>query len=286
MDILELCENLKSDITAGNYKKNNYVDKKNKTIHYVDIYLEKKFTFIMALKNRSERALLSIKSIVNSDSIKLINIYGGGMIVTDNEKLASKVRMEIARSGSKSKIPFKKIVSALLEKIFLSTFISFPFLYLLAIPYWHKRIYGLYRKMQRLSAPRYPFTDVQAFIGLEKLRTLKERIAYRQEQAHLFKSLLNNKLMFQQIGNEILTNYYFFVALLPGSAWKTRKFLLMRGIDAGIGAEIADNCSSILESIDCHNTKIIFRQAIQLPLHEDLTKSNLHYIAGVLNKIF
>lgn len=220
------------------------------------------------------------------ETIKPLNTYGGGMVVTNDEKLATKVRELIIPYRNQARIPLKKIIATYFENWFLSTSFSFPFLYLLASKYFNKKMYNFYRRTQRLSTARYSFTDFQAFVGLEKLKTLEKRIASRREKADLLKSLLDTKIIPQQIDEKITPNYYFFVALFPFNISKIRRFLLMRGIDAGIGAEIADDCGSFLKRVDCPNVKKVFQRSIQLPLHEGVTNSNICYIANALNSIF
>jgi dTDP-4-amino-4,6-dideoxygalactose transaminase len=220
------------------------------------------------------------------ETIKPVNTYGGGMVVTDNEKLAGKVCEASLHQRSKVYVPIKKNIIAFFENLCLPTPLFFPILYLLASPRWNKKISYLYRTLQKSLAPRQLFSDAQAFIGIEKLKTLEKRIALRQAQASLFKSLLSNKVTPQQIGDEISPNYYFFVALLPSNIWEVRKFLLMHGIDAGIGAEIADDCGSILGRTDCPNTTEVFQQAIQLPLHEGMSKYHIWYVVEVLGELF
>ena len=218
------------------------------------------------------------------ETIKPINTYGGGMVLTNDERLVSKAREAAVHYRSQARIPLKKIIAAYFESWFLPTPLSFPFLYLLASPRWNKKVYSLYRTVQRSSAPRQIFSDFQAFLGLERLKTLEKRIASRQTQASLLKSLLNSNVVPQQIGEGMYPNYYFFVALLPFNVLEARRFLLMHGIDASIGAEIADDCGSILGRIDCPNAKGVFQRAIQLPLHEGMPESYIQYITEVLKK--
>lgn len=219
------------------------------------------------------------------ETIKPVNTYGGGMIVTNNEKLASAARKLSVCDAPRSKVPLKKITAAFFERAFLGTPLSFPGLYLLASPYWNGKISDLYRAGQRLSASKNSFSGFQGFLGVEKLKTLKERAAHRRKQAGLFKSLLNPEVVSQKIIEGAIPNYYFFVALLPVDTWKARKILLMSGVDAGIKAEIADDCAGFMGYKDCPGAKEIFDRAIQLPLHEGLDKDDIYYIAGLLNKI-
>jgi len=223
-------------------------------------------------------------SFFSLDTIKPVNTYGGGMVATDDEELAQNVREVNNSSWVSSKVPFKKIISAYLENYFLPSPLSFPVLYLFTSQLWGKKMFNLYKKIQKLSVANSSFTDLQAFIGLEKLKTLKERITKRQTQARLLKSLLSRRIMPQKISDAMSPNYYFFVALIPNDIHRVRKFLLFHGIDAGIGAEIADDCAGYLRQTNCPNATQVFRHAIHLPLHEGLSPYHIRYIARVLER--
>jgi dTDP-4-amino-4,6-dideoxygalactose transaminase len=177
------------------------------------------------------------------------------------------------------------MVMARLENCFLPTPLSLPLLYLLAWPYWHKKIYSFYRKLQGLTNTKGVFSGFQSFLGIEKLNTLEQRVSQRNTQAWLLKSLLNEKIKVQRSPEGSSPNYYFFVSILPGDVWRARKFLLVHGVDAGIEAEIADDCGKYLGLTDCHSAAEIFRQAIQIPLHEGMSESNIRYVAKILNKL-
>jgi perosamine synthetase len=218
------------------------------------------------------------------ETIKPVNAYGGGMVVTNNEKIASRARKASTGQAVKGGLPLKKIITAFFEHCLLGTPLSFPGLYLLALRGWHEKIYNFYRISQRLSASKNSFTGIQAFLGVEKLKTLKERAARRQVKADLFKSLLDLRNKPQRIIENSVSNYYFFVSLLSADAWRIRKMLLAHGVDAGIKAEIADDCAGFLSYNDCPNAKEVFDRAIQLPLHEGLSRDNINRIAYLLNK--
>lgn len=219
------------------------------------------------------------------ETIKPVNTYGGGMIVTNNDKIADKIRNTLGGIRVNAGIPFKKMILARLEDYFLSTPLFYPGLYLLASAYWHKKIYSFYRKLQGAANVKGGFCGFQALIGMEKLNTLEQRVSQRNIQALLLRSLLNEKIKVQRILEGANSNYYFFVFLLPGDIWRARKFLLMHGVDAGIEAEIADDCGKYLGSADCHSAAEIFRHSIQIPLHEGMSEANIRYLAETLNRL-
>ena len=178
----------------------------------------------------------------------------------------------------------KKALVACLEDKLLSTPLAFPFLYLLASARWKKRMTAFYRSLRKSSSAQYPLTGIQAFLGLKKIKTLEERNAKRRRQARLLSSLLPDQVRPQQIKKEALPNYYFFVALLPAKVPEIRRQLLLRGIDAGIRDEIADDCGVMLGYRDCPNATRVFQHAIQLPLHETMSERHIRRVAQVLKE--
>jgi len=224
-------------------------------------------------------------SFFSFEVIKPLNTYGGGMVVTNNKKLAEEVRRLSCQSNTEATVCFKKIYTAFFESYFLSTFLSFPFLYLLSSRKFNKVIYKIYRRMQNTSKARKPFTGFQAYLGLCKLATLEQRIRKRQELANHFKSLLSADIAPQGIEFDSTPNYYFFVARLPSNTDLVRRKLLKQGIDAGIGSEIADDCGAALNHQDCPKARQVFMQTIQLPLYEGLSIDDIEYLSNKLKSV-
>ena len=224
-------------------------------------------------------------SFFSFEAIKPINTYGGGMIATDDSKLANKIRQSIENYKKSNFNVVKKMIVANLENIFISTIFSFPFFYLLASPKLKEKTASFYRLMHGHPSPHQGYTELQACLGIEKLKTLNERIKIRQKKAGILKSLLNKNIKPQKILTKASTNYYFFVALLPSGCdiIKTRKLLLKKGIDAGIEDEVTDDCGLILGKKDCPNAEKVFKSAIHLPLYSGLSDSQIEYIVKVLN---
>ena len=216
------------------------------------------------------------------DTIKPINTYGGGMVVTNDGELANKVRQAVTHYQSRKAALIKKVILAYLENKFLPTPLAFPALYLLASARGKERMTAFYRSLRKSSTARCPLTGLQAFLGLKKIETLEERNAKRRRQAYLLRSLLPDQVRPQQIKKETLPNYYFFVALLPAKVPEIRKQLLMHGVDAGIGDEIADDCGVMLGYKDCPNATRVFQHAIQLPLYEAMSEHHIRRVAQVL----
>ena len=219
------------------------------------------------------------------EAIKPINTYGGSMVVTNNSELADKIKGVIKNYKKSNLSVIKKMIVANLENVFLPTIFSFPFLYFLASPKLKEKITLFYRFIQGHPISNQGYTELQAQLGIEKLKNLDKRIEMRSKKARVLKSLLNKKIRLQNVLKGSTSNYYFFVALLPDD-WdiiKIRKLLLKKGIDAGIEDEITDDCGAIQGRKDCPNATKVFKSAIHLPLYESLSTNKIQKIADSLN---
>lgn len=217
------------------------------------------------------------------ETIKPINTYGGGMIVTDDDSLAKCARESVRRLESATSI-LKKVAASYLERLLFSTSIAFLPLSLLATEKGHKSMTSLYRSIQHAPKIDRQYSEIQAALGLEKIKTLANRISKRLAKAKKLKSLLPQTIQTQRILPGAETNYYFFVVLLPDDASAVRKHLLIRGFDSGIGYEITDNCAVALKYNDCPHIQKIFKRAIHLPVHERMDDYQIERLGKFLKK--
>ena len=227
-----------------------------------------------------------IASFFSFDTIKLVNTYGGGMIVTDDDGIAFRIKEELKKLNFISQIPFKKFVSALLEYILSFTPMYFIPLALLAGDKTGPTMYSLYRKVQEKSAPRGGLSGFQARVGIEKLETLCERIQRRKKLTEIYKEGLEHKMNFQYSSFKVKPNYYLLVGKIRKKVdiEELRRKLLLKGIDIGIKSEIVDNCGEYLGAQDCKIASEIYNNVIQLPLYEDLRIRDVKYIIQMLGK--
>jgi dTDP-4-amino-4,6-dideoxygalactose transaminase len=222
-------------------------------------------------------------SFFSFESMKPVNTYGGGMILTDDTTMVERLRQMTAGYKKTDSVPFKKMVVALTESILFSTPFVWPFLYLLSSRRLNAKLARLYRLVQKPPGPDAAFGVFQARIGLEKIKTLSARIKKRQTAADFLKGLLDSRFKPQAVNAGSSHNYYFFVVLVPQDVWRVRRFLLRRGIDAGIASEVTDNCGKMLGQ-DCPGANEVFNRAIQLPLYEGLSEQKIRRIARALNE--
>jgi len=217
------------------------------------------------------------------ETIKPINTYGGGMIVTDDDSISEYARQEISRLEQPAGI-LKKVMATYLERLFFLSSLSFFPLLLLASKSGNCLMTSLYRSVQHAPTRHRKYSSIQAQLGLRKIKTLNERTGKRQEKAEKLKSLLPDMVKVQNSLPGAEPNYYFFVALLPEEAAPVRKHLLIRGFDAGIAGEIADNCAECMGLNDCPSVREVFDRTIHLPLHEGMDDHMIERLAALFRK--
>lgn len=226
-------------------------------------------------------------SFFSFETIKPLNLYGGGMVMTNDPGLAERISGLAASMHSRRGVPLKKIAFAFCERLFLPTPLSGLVLAPLAARRLHRFAYGAYRFGQRCSRPSSSgLTGFQSYLGLLKLKSLDERIRRRQEQAATLCAMLRDPIRPQRIVPGGESNYYFFVVQVPDRAWEARFHLLKKGVDAGVEAEIADDCARAFNDDRCPVTAGVSARALHLPLHEGMTLRQLCHVAESLNAFY
>ncbi len=216
---------------------------------------------------------------------KPINTYGGGVVVTRDAGLAAFIRNSIVNAVPNPAGVEAKVRATRMERFLLGTGLGFPLLYLLATPALKERVSRMYRSAQHVPAADSRYSCVQARVGLAKLPGLRERLAERAERAELLRSLLDPAIRVQRVEPGTTPTWYFFVAILPCPAGPVRKRLLMRGIDAAIEEEIADDCASLLRDAGCPTVAKVFPRAIALPMYDGIEEARIRRVAKTLNHV-
>lgn len=220
---------------------------------------------------------------------KPINTFGGGMVVTDDERVARYVKGKVLGLSPKNSRLYQKIISAYFERIFEKTVIFDIFVWFFYFKPTTKIISIVYRLLQggtRLKEARY--TSLQAFIGLKQLNCLDDINRARIAKAELLISHLDSTLEPQIPEKNAIRNFYFFVVGFKNSinSGEIRKEFIRNNIDVGIEGEIADDCSrSVIQDKSFPVARRIYHNAILLPMHEKLKDSEVFHIAKVCNKI-
>ena len=225
-------------------------------------------------------------SFFSFEPTKPANTFGGGMVATRDRGLADFVKSRTLDDRS-DLAPFKKRMRAVrMERFMFASGLAFPALFLLATPQTKAVMNRLYRSVQHAFPGAVGYSAIQARLGLKKIQDLPDRIESRHQRVLQLQSLLRPEIRIQRLEKGATSTWYFLVAVLPVAAAPVRKRLLMKGIDAGVGAEIADNCAQLLGWTDCPNVDQVFPHAIALPIFDGITESQMERVAHALNRSF
>jgi len=219
------------------------------------------------------------------ETTKPVNTWGGGMVTSRDGRLVERIHEMTAGDALDYAPLLGKIGATKTENMLFTTGLGFPMLAMLASPTWKGPFNALYRKFQHAPPSNIQYTPIQAEIGIRKLASLPSRIAERKAKADLLRSLLSPAIRTQRIDDGCESTWYFFMALLPGEAWRVRKKMLWRGVDAGIEDEIADNIATLLGYRDCPVVDDVFGRLMVLPLYEGITDEAIRKVARVLNGV-
>jgi dTDP-4-amino-4,6-dideoxygalactose transaminase len=216
-------------------------------------------------------------AILSFDLLKSVNTFGGGAVLTPHAEVSARIAQRIASMPAPGIALARRIVIGLAEHAVLTTPLARVVAHALAHPRTQKFVTRSYRSMQDAVRPAFAcYTALQAGIGLRLLDSLDARVAVRRTQMRLLGRLLGEK------GNAARgANGYFFVRQVTDDATALRRDLLHAGVDAGIGHEVADYCGDLGRAAPCPVAQTVYRQAIQLPLHEGVTDDGLRHIANI-----
>ncbi len=224
-------------------------------------------------------------SFFSFENTKPVNTWGGGMVLSHDAALVQRVRDENAGGNLDLTSVVGKTKAYRTERKLFDTGLAFLPLYCLATPSLAALMNRLYRSAQYVPPGNLCYAPFQAKLALEKFDGMDERIRRRNELADRYRSLLTPKVRPQEIRSGTLATQYFFTVALPCAALPVRKKLLWRRVDAGIGAEVADDTAAMLGMTDCPNVAALTPRLIALPMHDYLTEAEVDHVAKALNRI-
>lgn len=216
---------------------------------------------------------------------KPINTYGGGMVVSRDEGLIARIRESTREKPLDLDTLKTKAATVKKEQFMMGTGLAWPILAAMANPVVKELIARRYRSAQSVPSSAFRYAPPQAKLGLEKLEGLAERLEARRACAALLREALHDSIAVQKVADNAQSTWYFFIALLPGGAARARARLILRGVDAAVEEEIADDVGSMLGQEDCLNAAEAYRRAIALPLFDGMTERQVRRVARAVNRI-
>lgn len=214
---------------------------------------------------------------------KPVNTFGGGMVVTRDEALARHVRERQRAGRAASDFLLAKLKTVRTEQRMFQTRAAYVPLTLLAFPVIRSLMKRLYRRVQPAPPQTLRYLPLQAEMGLRTLPMLQERLDRRNALAAAYRAALRPEIRTQTLSAGARSTWYFYVVQLPRRVRWPRLQLLIKGIDAGIESEIADDCAALLGQRDCPNAASLYVSAMALPMYDHMTPAQVQRVASAIN---
>ena len=211
------------------------------------------------------------------DTIKPINAFGGGAVVSLSEEYLNCMRgRQPSRRGRRLPVA-RRMWDALTERHIQNTPLYPLAVRLLASAPVRELLLEKYLKLRESTVPdpERQWMPAQASMALKGLRRLSERVEARRVVARTLIEALDDRIEFQQELPQAASNRYFLVGIPKNHPLQARKRLLAVGIDTGYGEEITDFCPPTKSERRYPNAMQIYKNAIQLPCYETLDDETL-----------
>jgi perosamine synthetase len=227
-------------------------------------------------------------SLFSFEMTKLINTFGGGMVVTGDEVLAGRIREKVSQYPDNTRSMILKIVFLCLENLLIQG----PLFPMLLYIYRKNEefVKGLYWKAHagtRLDRTKY--TGLQASLGLEQLKKLDDREILRRKNACCLIKGMEGTVTAQVVLEETQRVYYFMVVRIKAreSLEAVRDKLFSRGVDCGIGEEITDNCAELFGGSpeDATVATELYSSNLQLPTYDVMTEREIKKITDAVKDV-
>jgi len=234
-----------------------------------------------------------IASLYSFCSGKQINSLGGGMVVTNNKEIYSKIKKISDKfAHPKKSVLIKKILKHYLVSLFLRPYIFLPLVYPpLYLSYMLKKdvITDLFEDMGtgKIDLKKMiKFSALQADMASKGLNSIDNNNNNRVNNAKLINKLLRKNIARQkQIpnGKGVFLNF----TILAEKRNEVLKKLLKFGIDSQAAWMIS--CSNLKMYEECMKkcpiSEEISKKAIYIPIYAQLKRNNIEYMAKVLNDV-
>lgn len=225
-------------------------------------------------------------AIFSMEANKPLPAYGGGILVTDDDKVAAFARKELAGREHTEAPALKKAFSTWIEE----SVIRSPFYGIINRILFSNLVAGTFEKLYRgshdkLRKKKPAYSGFQSRIANHRLKVLDRRNQRLNEIWDRMANMLDNSYGLQKRDRFGQPAFYNFVLRTNGDTSAVRKKLRSAGIDVGVGTEVMDDCSKMLGYDDCKVTEEVFSQGLLIPLYDGLSDRKCRKIARVLNKI-
>jgi len=222
------------------------------------------------------------------------NLFNGGMVVTDNDRLSIRIRTEV---NNLPDMPLRNIIKNmgvayylfLVTRPFIFTFTLYFLLLLMSIVKkdFIKCYNTLFKKMIVYGSAKYKFTNVQALCGRRMLAEFDHIIKARDARVARFEELAGSmvpKLKAQNVTSPGAKPFWYYYVIKSPFKNKIIKDLLWQGIDTG--KFVAQNCGELFDPDHSYSeAQQAYETSVQIPI-EYCSDDQMIRILQILKKYF
>jgi perosamine synthetase len=227
------------------------------------------------------------------ETIKVLHAFGGGVVTTDDARLAERVRAQLPKDPQPPlRVPSKFARNALENLLFRTPAYQAALAGLDVPPVRRALLAGYDRLRQGGVATQSEFSPWQAAFASMQLPLLADRVARRRAlAARLMTGLPDWRWQTEPAGVE--SNRYFLVGQPPWAGQGTppadlpirlRRALLRMGVDVGIGSEVCDFCPGFLHADLFPHAFAAWRGFVQLPVFADMSDAQADRVVEAVRR--
>ena len=219
---------------------------------------------------------------------KPINAFGGGVLLTNDEAIYNFAREAVSVQERSMLAIFPKLLLNYTELFLTNRYTYSVTAWLLRNDEYRSRILSIYQKLHHKNVDaRKAFTNFQARIALEQLRSLHETNSERVRKAALYTDGL-------KLAESLHTpdpaahNFYSYVILAREKALSRLLFnqLFHDGIDVGNGESILRNCGNMYDPYgDYRKSQDLLERMIELPMYRQLRDCDIQKTIKCISRL-
>lgn len=221
---------------------------------------------------------------------KPFNTLGGGMILTDDEKLNNKIKERVKNLPTTKKVDLlKNLAISLIVYIFTRPlcFVLFVYPLLLLLSIIHTDILGntglqFENKVLAKNKPA-KISNLQALLGIRQLQYLDSNNKIRFFNNLKLDNLLHKDVYKNNIDRENLVSSYRYVTKAKDRKRLIRR-LLLKGVD--VDKDLGSYCPALINLKEEYPVALdTYKTILSLPNHLSLTSEDIEYVAQVFRKL-
>lgn len=219
------------------------------------------------------------------DTTKPVNTMGGGIITTNDEKLAKSMREEIKKLPL---MPKAELLSRI-KRSYKESLLTMPIVFRLLI--WPLLLFSRYSKIDIIGGYQksknagrmhvFKFSNIQAGMGIRQLEVLDVKNKKKADNSRLLIRELGNKVKFLEDDEQDFNIYTSFMILCNNKKELSDK-LLLHGIDTD--RKVMQNCGKMFSAGHFKNAELLDSKALKIPVYNWLTERQIKYMAKLIKR--